>query len=920
MRLLLILLTLLPGIGNAANLFDPVADDKSMQILGALFGKLGVFGSSSSDSFSSVLSMFNGAALTIGGLLVAYTILSGTINTAHDGEMLGKRFSSIWVPIRTALGAAAVLPIINGYCLMQLLVGWAIVQGVGLADNVWGTYMSSSNISKQITASIDSPSVKGMAWKTFASLACTRSYEKIYEESKNKSPIWPQNITFGYTKEGGSTPTYFFGAKTEGLGFNQSMCGTVNITVADKFTQKAQVYQNAGGMNPVRLLSNLEELNPEIDKAQTKQIAATEALISSLDSIAKDFAQNPSVGSVQSRVDAATAAYEASVKDASSGIVSKLADFKQLEESATKDGWILGGAWFMRISYLMDVANQVMGKIPDASGANKPIDNIFKDQYYAKYARPLEELKSKVEGAGDFGVGTSDSQTEADGKGGWFSSVKSFVSKMIDPKEWVKQIFKTGFKFALNADDHPVVTLKNVGNFLLLSGSGMFWAYSGTLTALGTVQGTGIGFAVSTLPIAMIIFPMIIGTGFALSYVLPMMPFFIWFGVVVGWLVLCVEAMIAAPIWAVMHLTASGDDLTGSGSQGYRLLLSLLLRPVLMVFGLISAIVLITVVGKLLNMVFVDVFILSQQNSDIFVWLISFIAAPLLYLGLQWAMFKKILSVIHIIPDQLLTWFGGGGQQLGSYGESMGGHGSTTYMAAGAIGNTGGRAMDAKRNAVDLSKQTQQAAAALRGNELKIADDNGVGSGSIDVIKQGLQESGHSGGLDSLEGQQLAKNFGSAVASLGGANSSSGQAFQENMANDMKSGMSYDNAFSKNLSAGLDEKYGSGAGDFAGKQSGGKFTGSGFTGAIEQLQKAQQHYGKLGKEPSEVAGKTMGLIGAAQGKFESSKDSKANGGEKSIGHFVDSAIAKSAEKNGIAENPVVPAAVSGEINETGEDD
>ena len=60
----------------------------------------------------------------------------------------------------------------------------------------------------------------------------------------------------------------------------------------------------------------------------------------------------------------------------------------------------------------------------------------------------------------------------------------------------------------------------------------------------------------------------------------------------------------------------------------------------------------------------------------------------------------------------------------------------------------------------------------------------------------------------------------------------------------------------------------------------------------------------------------MGLIGAAQGKFESSKDSKANGGEKSIGHFVDSAIAKSAEKNGIAENPVVPAAVSGEINET----
>ena len=72
------------------------------------------------------------------------------------------------------------------------------------------------------------------------------------------------------------------------------------------------------------------------------------------------------------------------------------------------------------------------------------------------------------------------------------------------------------------------------------------------------------------------------------------------------------------------------------------------------------------------------------------------------------------------------------------------------------------------------------------------------------------------------------------------------------------------------------------------------------------MKKAQDHYGKIGKDPSEISGKTMGLIGAAQNKFESSSESKANGGDKPISHFVDAAIAKSAEKNGVAENAVVP--------------
>ena len=108
-----IIALLLPTV-VLAEPFTPNQGDKAMMLMASLFGDIGMFGASSSDAFSAVIRVFNGACLFIGGILVAYTIIAGTIGTAHDGEMLGKKFSSVWVPIRTALGTALILPILPG--------------------------------------------------------------------------------------------------------------------------------------------------------------------------------------------------------------------------------------------------------------------------------------------------------------------------------------------------------------------------------------------------------------------------------------------------------------------------------------------------------------------------------------------------------------------------------------------------------------------------------------------------------------------------------------------------------------------------------------------------------------------------------------------------------------------------------------
>ena len=170
--LILFLLSLvLPDIALADGLsLTPPAGDKSILLLQGLFP--GLFGGGV-DAFASSMATFNGGILMLGGILATYTILAGTLGTAHDGEMLGKKFSSVWIPIRYSLGTALVLPIIGGgYNTMQWLVASAVIQSVGLADSVWASFVSSQNLTNIAAMSLQRPEAKQLGYTIFQSLVC----------------------------------------------------------------------------------------------------------------------------------------------------------------------------------------------------------------------------------------------------------------------------------------------------------------------------------------------------------------------------------------------------------------------------------------------------------------------------------------------------------------------------------------------------------------------------------------------------------------------------------------------------------------------------------------------------------------------------------------------------------------------------
>ncbi len=136
------LFILFPSIALAADgsslSFAPPASDLSVVFLGNLFGSVdGVLHGSGSEIMGTMFSVFNSAVLALGGIIIMYTLMVSTMNTAHEGQVLGQKWSSIWIPVRSTAGLALLMPKASGYCLMQIFIMWIVLQGVGAADKIW---------------------------------------------------------------------------------------------------------------------------------------------------------------------------------------------------------------------------------------------------------------------------------------------------------------------------------------------------------------------------------------------------------------------------------------------------------------------------------------------------------------------------------------------------------------------------------------------------------------------------------------------------------------------------------------------------------------------------------------------------------------------------------------------------------------
>lgn len=135
-----------------------------------------------------------------------------------------------------------------------------------------------------------------------------------------------------------------------------------------------------------------------------------------------------------------------------------------------------------------------------------------------------------------------------------------------------------------------------------------------------------------------------------------------------GWFVVVIEAMIAAPLWAVMHASPEGHEWSGKGAQGYQLVLGVILRPSLMLFGLIGAMLLFRVMCVLaLMMMGLSASNLGDALSDNYAGagvsgngLVGVIVITFINIWLLQKIFARLLEMIGSVTSSIMRWIGGG--------------------------------------------------------------------------------------------------------------------------------------------------------------------------------------------------------------------------------------------------------------------
>jgi conjugal transfer/type IV secretion protein DotA/TraY len=269
---------------------------------------------------------------------------------------------------------------------------------------------------------------------------------------------------------------------------------------------------------------------------------------------------------------------------------------------------------------------------------------------------------------------------------------------------------------------NPIIMAKNLGENMT-AGAWTALAIGGSVLALSgaDILGTGIGdWATVFTPVLFALFAMFVVPGATLSTYVPMIPYILWVGVIIGWVILVVEAVIASPIWAVAHMAPDGDGVVGRGGQGYMLVLSLTLRPPLMILGLACSISLMKPIGYFVNSTFLGAFAMGVNPGPLAIT--QAIAGCVLYAVVMVGVVHRVFTLIHLVPDRILRWIGGGGNELGdqagSLEQSSAGKTLQAMHSTQQIGNLSQGALQGSR---DLSRKKADAAhaGAIRGEETR---------------------------------------------------------------------------------------------------------------------------------------------------------------------------------------------------------
>ncbi|GAA4491176.1 DotA/TraY family protein [Gluconacetobacter tumulicola] len=196
------------------------------------------------------------------------------------------------------------------------------------------------------------------------------------------------------------------------------------------------------------------------------------------------------------------------------------------------------------------------------------------------------------------------------------------------------------------AEAGAVVAAPETGGLSLLGG-----------LLLGDIASMVGKLAGSALSVIWVILGALLFVGVLHAYVLPMMPYIHFTMFTMSMLIFVVEAMIAAPLWAFVHIRLDGQELIGQEQRtGYQLAFSLFLRAPLGMLGYFLSFAVFDAMVFLLRTTFYPAVASGTAESG---GIIGTVVMVCMLSYLHWVIAIRSFSLISEVPDRVTRWFGG---------------------------------------------------------------------------------------------------------------------------------------------------------------------------------------------------------------------------------------------------------------------
>lgn len=629
----------------------------------------------SGSILASVAGVVNFAALLAAVVIILLTFVSAILQTGEHGKV-GGRFSMVWVPIRSTIALLFLMPLsIGGYSVIQAVVLWLGLQGSGLADQAWA--QSTEYMSEKMTLSRPVPPRKvgeitsALLQMEMCALALERSALGDGSAQANYSATRPEGFV-QVVQPAGWAPALWSSTErdTRVLSYDgagdaagtRALCGEIKLEREHSSSTTDVLAVRERNLNEAvltRQSSNILRTRNDValiaeglyNGSLTTDLARQELL-----RIEGRYAESEQ--QLQRLVNAEASAQEVILRN------------KQLQASSEK-GWLLAGAYYMSFAAYDATLNAKLSKDPDIAMprpeqmSSGMIRDVSPWLIQAARVAPRNSNAPNMTDlprdlvAGETGVGGAANLIPVVAL---YNATQQLSSGDIEARidAQVRQLFDQAVNTTVGDGVGVVSKMTTLGNIIL---DNILLIFSGLaiIGAGGFLFGPkGVVILLSLLGLGLFILPL----GILLAYVVPAIPFLIWTAAVAGWMLMLVQATVAAPLWAAAHAAPEGEGFASQHARtGYLLLIGLVARPVLMIVGLMASMLVLDFMGMYVVKVF-NVWTASAMGNNsagalaLGAWLCIF--GALMVVLVRWS-----FSLITFIPNTVLNFIGAGAQALG---------------------------------------------------------------------------------------------------------------------------------------------------------------------------------------------------------------------------------------------------------------